>query len=335
MSTDRPKRTLKEELASRVFYDHSSGKNQERHILEGFLARLQLTSYEVEDSERPDFRIIFGNGTVVVGCELTLFSADFDVRGKKGGSMERRLHSQWEKFATSLRSELDKNGLLFIYGAVHFKNRSYNIFDQVDLELLQKEIVHLCSRVDVARNASKSLDIFDDTDYPTLNSFADRLYLRDCYPETGILWWCGHLQSGEIAPGQLRHGDILLTPVNKIGERPVVSHPEMTEALVRHIAAKAAKASCYEWNQAAQKWLLVYAANTGLKDLAFVADDPEIVHRITRVPFDAVFLWNKFSEDITELYPHFRTVMSGNEKALYVNRIPSVIRTYLKPNPLM
>ncbi|MBI4217073.1 MAG: hypothetical protein HY687_06795 [Chloroflexi bacterium] len=304
MSTNRHKRTLKEELPSSVFYGDRSGKNLERHILEGFLARLQLTSYGIEDGERPDFRITFGDGSVVVGCELTMFSADSPFDGQKGGSMERRLHSRWKAFATSLRSELDRKGLRYIYGALHFRSTSSDIFDQFDPKRLQMELVQICESLASTLGPSRTVDAFASEEYPTLNTFVRHVYLQNCYPETGILWWCGHLQSGEVG--------------------------DPTEPLIQVIKAKAAKASSYAWNHAAQKWLLVYAASTGLRDLAFVRDNPDIAHKIASVPFDAVFLWNKFSEDITELYPHFRTVMRGDEKALYVNRIPSVIKPYLK-----
>jgi len=221
MSTNSRKPTLKEELASRALYDHRSGKELERHILEGFLARLQVMSYKVEDSERPDFRITFGNGQVIVGCELTMFNSDSPLGAQKGGSMERRLHSQWKKFSASLRKELDGNGLLYIYGAVHFADPSLHIFDDFDPKDLQRELVRLCTKVCLTRGVVKTIDSFDDIEYPILSKSVHSIYLRDCYPETGILWWCGHLQTGEVK--------------------------DPTDTLIQVIAAKAAKASSYEW----------------------------------------------------------------------------------------
>jgi len=304
MSMNRRKRTLKEELASRIFYDDSSGKNFERRIIEGFLNRLQLTYYKIRDSERPDFWVSFGDDSVVVGLELISFSADSYLTGKTGGSMERRLHAKWRQFATSLRRQLDKEGLHYIYGAIHFKNTSLDILDRFDNRRFQNELIQICSTVASTLNPSSSVDNFSIKKYPLLCTWVNRINLRDCYPETGILWWCGHLQSGNV-------------------ESP-------TESLLQAITVKASKASSYNWNHTVHKWLLVYAAGTGLMDLVFVENDLRIDKKIANIPFSAVFLWNKFSEDITELYPHFRIIMSGHEMALYVNHLPLGIKDYAK-----
>lgn len=294
------KRALREELASRHLYDDARGKEQERKIVAGFLARLKLTHYELRPGERPDFMISFGNGVLLVGCELTLFNNDFASGQQNIGSPERRFHSLWNYFAKILRRRLDEGGghLPYLYGAVFFKSPGLDLFDQFDSQQLVEEIVEAVKKT----HGGSTLDSFDSRQFPLLSTFVDHLYLRDCRPETGLLWWCAHLQSGKV-------------------EDP-------NSALIDIVVEKADKGIYYDWRAATERWLLIYAAGTGLADLAHLSTDPEISTCVNNLPFTHVFLWNKWSEDIMELYPQFRPILSRGQ-TLFVNRVPDAVRPYI------
>lgn len=296
----RKRRTLRNELASRHLYDDSRGKVQERNIIEGFLTRLMLTQCELRAGERPDFMISFDNGTLLVGCELTLFNNDFASERQHVGSPERRFHSQWKQVAKALRRRLDEEGghLSYLYGSVCLTTPSFYLFDQLNSADLVEEIVEAIKKTD----GSGVLATFDNQRFPLLSKFVASVYLRDCEPETGILWWCSHLQSGEI------------------------KDPNGT--LVGIVAEKATKEFRYDWGEAREKWLLIYAAGTGLADLAHLNTNPAIAEQVKEIPFSHVFLWNKWSEDIIELFPYFKPIMSEG-KTLFVNRVPGVVRPYL------
>ncbi|MBI4319707.1 MAG: hypothetical protein HY675_14560 [Chloroflexi bacterium] len=299
MANDRRK-SLRDELGSRDLYGDAHGKAEEQAIIEGFLTRLSLSGYNLYLSERPDFKISFRSDGLVVGCELTLFNNDVQSPQLQTGSPERRFHSQWKRFARELRSHLDEQGghPPYLYGSVFFKTPTLELFDHLNRDRLLDEIVNLVK----GNPMTGTVDTFDAYSYPLLSEFVHHLCLYNTYPETGILWWCAHLQTGEVK--------------------------DPNEALVRIIREKSAKAIGYNWGAADEKWLIIYARASGLSDMAQVRSDPTVSKIVRNIPFTHIFLWDKFSEDVLEVYPLFRPVLADG-RTLYVNRIPKSAKPYL------
>ncbi len=300
MGTSR-KRSLRDDLAFRHLYEDEVGKAQEQSIIEGFLARLHIRPYTLQSAERPDFVISFGNGSVVVGCEVTLFDSDSSATKKGVGSEERRFYNQWKRFAKKLRQRLDREGgqLLYLFGTIDFKTPSLDVLDDVSWNQLIEEITQVAKS---NQETGIMPPTFDAHSHPLLAKIVDHIFLHNYYPDTGLLWWCSHLQSGTV-------GD----PNN---------------ALIRSVQEKSAKAKQYDWGLAQEKWLIIYAHASGLSDVAVLGEDPSVSRKVDNIPFTHIFLWDRFSENIHELYPEFRIIF-GNARDIYVNRLPRAVQSFL------
>ncbi len=223
------RKTRKNNFSSKGLYDDSSGKEQEIKVLHGFLKRLQLDHYEVIAGERPDFTVNFAlNGqNVSVGCEITYYFADKGSRG----SAQARFVRQWKKFAKSLRVALDNEGQKYkhLYGAIHFNDPDFNIMDRFDNAAFISQIVFAVKHT----RSKEHLSNFRKDVLPLLAEHVDHIYLRDTTPETGVLWWPSHLQSGEV--------------------------PDPTANLLEIMQEKDAVGHAYNWGNVAEKWLLIYS----------------------------------------------------------------------------
>jgi hypothetical protein len=69
------------------------------------------------------------------------------------------------------------------------------------------------------------------------------------------------------------------------------------------------KAIKYNWKNATHKWLIIFAEGLGLNDVALLKSDLCLDNKCNNaIIFDKVFLWDKFSEDIIELFPNYRHI---------------------------
>jgi hypothetical protein len=266
-------KSLKQELASRILNDQDTGKEKERKNLISVLKRLGLSSYEVTPGESPDFMVTFNNGDKqsLLACELTNFYGD--RRGRKRRSRERRFFSKWQKIALKLRKELDERGLIYTYGALSFAKPTPYVLDSIKDDLLVEELVNISKS-----HAGKAVLIsFPIQDYPILNSLLVTLSLRE-YPETGILWWCSHIQSGVV--------------------------PNAKKAIIDIVAQKLALTHSYNWRDASEKWLLIVAEAKGLNDIAII-DDPHIPEEFPHMDFTRIILWERFQDELVQLFPSF------------------------------
>ncbi|KAF0146488.1 MAG: hypothetical protein FD156_156 [Nitrospirae bacterium] len=303
MKSTENQKPLREAFASKGLYDDSSGKEQEAKILHAFLQRLQLGHYRVVLSERPDFFLNFAlNGqSVCVGCEVTYYFAD----NGRHGSAQARFVRQWKRFAKSLRVALDKEGKKYkhLYGAIHFNNPNFKIMDRFDNSAFISEIVF------AVKNAKNKHHIkrFNKDTLPLLREHVDHVYLKDTTPETGILWWPSHLQSGKIS--------------------------DSTNKLIKIIKEKNVSAHSYDWVNADEKWLLIYGAAEGIADMMVIEHDPAIHDKLGGLRFDRVYIWDKFFERIYQIYPQFLNVFSAVSRVLYRKNYPPAVRSFiLSPN---
>lgn len=287
-------KTLKAQLASKGLYDDSSGKVREQNILEGFLERLQLKHYSVETGERPDFMLCFDNQNAKanVGVEITEYYSD---AGKRG-SDQARFVQKWKAFAKALRQRLDSEGLPYLFGSIHFKDTGWKLLDGYDLNSFITEICEACKQAKDARVSTDDLHAF-----PILFKYVDHLFLRDTKPETGILWWPSHLQTGWLC--------------------------DPREIFIQMVRSKSNRS--YNWKQADEKWLLIYCASDGIMNTTGGYDDPRISENINNVAFDRVYVWNKFLESIDEIYPSYQNVFSATSKVLYRRYYPETVKAFI------
>lgn len=302
MKTSGERKINKNDFASKGLYDESSGKEQERKVLLGFLKRLQLGYYEAIDGERPDFTLNFSSNAkkTSIGCEITFFYAD---KGSRGSTQERFM-KQWKKFAKSLRAELDKEGQEYthLYEAIHFKNPDFNIMDRFDNNDFVSQIVLAVKN----RKNKEDLRHFEKDALPLLAEHVDHIYLRDTTPEPGVLWWPSHLQAGEVG--------------------------DPTASLVKIIEEKNVVGSTYDWGNVAEKWLLIYSGASGITDMIIFPSDFS-TDQLPRVCFDRVYIWDRFFESIHEIYPNFCEVVSARSNVLYKRLYSPFVRPFiLTPN---
>jgi hypothetical protein len=290
---------LKRELASRHLYDSARGKDKELTIVSGFLKRFQLNPDAIIEGERPDFSISLGNGALNVGIELTLLNAD--TQHSRGGSPERQLHSKWKKLAHALRSRLsiEPEPLPHVYGSVFFRISSESILSDLDQVRFCEEVATTLRGTSLSELGSKIVN-FHPASTPLLASMVSHIFVRVFPAETDLLWWCSDLQSGPV--------------------------PDPHDALKATVAKKKRKADSYNWRNALERWLLIYAAGEGLADMTPNLEDPEIGET---TPFTHVFLWDKFSETIYCLSPRFATVFEAGN-TLHVRQLPASVRVSLR-----
>ena len=187
----------------------------------------------------------------------------------------------------------------YLYGAIHFKNGDFNILDRFNNDAFVNEIIVAVKEMP---NVS-CIESFHPNDFPLLSIHVDHIYLKNTDPETGILWWPAHLQSGEIK--------------------------DPTDRLVEIVKEKNESASTYDRNTPQHKWLLIYSASEGLTDMVGVYSDPKISTELGKLNFDKVYVWNKFLEEIDEIYPKFVKIFSAKAQGLHSKRYPLNVRPFI------
>jgi hypothetical protein len=173
---------IKYELASRILYSESCGKDQEREITTTFLQRLMLKFSNLTDSERPDFFCEVGNQKI--GIELTVLSAD----STKKGSIERTTFQKWREISNTLCVALNAypSGLCQMYGSVFFNKPSAKVVFELPIDDFVNQIKQLLESCEVSETGEK---IYADqfASYPVLQEFVEHLYLKRIPSESNIL----------------------------------------------------------------------------------------------------------------------------------------------------
>jgi hypothetical protein len=295
-------RTL-ESLPSRILSEYIPKKEKELEVIEKFLGTLFLGHHQIEQRERPDFIIRFSNGQKAhnVGCELTCFYGDLYNRG----SRERRFFAQWKKFVKELRAELDScgDGLQYLYSAVHFKEEGTSLFDRVDDDKLKKELIAVIQ----ANRRKTYIKKFDAELYPLLREHVEHLYVASTKPEKGSLWWCAHLQTGNTA--------------------------DAITGIINTIQSKLELSNGYDWSGVDEKWLLISAEGTGLMDVGFLDEDPNVSSRFSDLIFSRIYFWNRAMNQIHEVYPGFKPLADGTIRARWRSGLPEWALDYLTYKP--
>lgn len=300
-----PKSSLKKALPSRIFYDHSYGKDRELNLVKGFLQRLCLGVIDIKESERPDFIITLEDmkNYLRIGCEITLFYSD---QNRQYGSLARRFVEEWRKFSYKLMEEMGKEGegLEHLYGSVFFKEPSARVLDKINKDQLIRELVQISK--DHRSKKTVSLSIFDGSRYPLLTKTVQKIFIENIYPEKNIAWWPAHLQTGKI--------------------------PDPTELLVKIIQQKNKTAASYHWSGMSEKWLIVIAEALSTADMAFLDNGMDFrpFRKESESIFTRIYLWDRFLDEISELFPSHGKIFGHGKSHLHINRLPETIRPFIK-----
>jgi hypothetical protein len=276
--------------------DKLTGKARELSIVEGFLTRLSATSPTIDPGERPDFVAMLGPRGVRVGIELTELQAD---QQRQGGSAEREAHDLWRRFSAELSRRLvtDPDAIPHACGVIGFRDPDWftDCRSKAARERLRDDMARLVREASL-NDALTRVSSFDPSRFPALAAEVDWVSMRLASEHRGPRWRAAHAQSGAVQG--------------------------MSDAIRAAVAAKAGKSLGYAWKDVAERWLLLYPSGDGLSDLAAVVDDPGIADT---GEFTHVFLWDKFSETITQLAPSFAAVLESGS-ALHTRNVPPSAR---------
>lgn len=284
---------MKRRLTSDVFKTQRFGKSGEREVLDGFLKRLQINPTRLEPSEKPDFFVHLSS--VKIGVEITHYHSD---SGIKGGSTIRKSFEEWYNIASILKTRLQKNNLHHFYGAVFFRTNITNI----NKHRLVDELVQLCKNLNPTK--MKCFDYTDFSSYPYLRELVEKIHMDYLDSVEDIFWWHADLKSG-----------VLPDPIN---------------AIQKLITKKLSSAKLYDWQNAEGRWLVIAAMALNLADTGII-DGVDQLKQLA-IPnqdiFDQIYYWDKFSEEIWEVYPKPRIVFEVKKNSLYVNRFPDYMANY-------
>jgi len=288
---------LKKELASCVLEENRRGKRMERELVESFLKRLQINTTSIKENESPDFIINLANNKTI-GLEFTLYYNDSKFYGSNG----RAIFEKWVKIAEELRKKFLHygNGLEYWYGAIHFKRNKWKLTD-VDINKFSYELFNFCLQ-NVRYQKEKCFNFSDFRKWPYINKFVKQIHFHNTFPEKGILWWHASLQSGSVPS-------------------PIYLLPKIIEK--KNITAQ----KNYKWNGTDYRILMICARALSLWDSGILLEDDltkikDKIKKIKPLVFDIVYYWDKFLENIFEIYPKQQIVFDCGRKSIYVSRLP-------------
>lgn len=290
--TDR--RSLKYALASRCLYEDWPGdkkKSESTSLLNVFL-RLGLTHYKIIEGESPDFLVTFSRGQVktTIGYELTGLYSDSTI----GGSQGKRDFEVWKIIAKKLRKRLDRAGHEHLYGVLYLKGDEGQALKCLGNDGALEELERVCDLY--SQNYTDI--VFPRSGFPLLNSSLAQVRLFK-YDERDLLWWCAHFQSGEVS--------------------------DPTSALIETVKAKTKRAEKYLWKGADEKWLVIVAESNGLIDLAANIADPEISKHVSPIGFTRIILWERWNEDVIQLFPAFTKFCDGIAMRCHLEHFPEIL----------
>lgn len=262
--------------------------DEERRLLDGFLARLSLEPDEFEKSERPDFFLRFERSprSVRIACEVVRFHLETE------GPTRLDHGHRWRSFAVRLREELRRSGQN-VAGVLYLRGGSSGSFEAL-LRRRDRTIAEISNLLRRTGVTSGTIVTFDVAEEPVLSSAVDRILLRPANRVNTELWWCSSLQSGVL--------------------------PDPWPSLVRIVREKDAKAANWNWRNADERWLLVVAEAQTLGD-TMVLTDAVASTTIPCKAFSRTFLWDGFSERIHQIQPTYGLVFEVDTQGLgIINR---------------
>ena len=287
MKTSQREQIPAAELAGAVLRVQKRGKQAETDILKELLNWLGWSIVTLDVTERPDFffSLHVNDRNIRVGCELTNIYAVLPEDRAGVGSAEARFWGQWRSFARDLQDALKSENSMVgkIYGAIHFRNPDYEIFDRVNKTQMIREIVRLLNE----SPPIASLDTFPAERFPQLFTHVHHIWTAEVIDECPP-WWAAHLRSGVIR--------------------------DPNQAIVRAVTEKAAKAQSYDWADSILRWLVIIAPGRGIRDNvpwysgeSYHAPDVEI-------PFSQIFLfaWGIGGWYVHQLHPTIEPVFYGS-----------------------
>jgi hypothetical protein len=285
---------------------HSDSKAEEKEIIEQFLKRLNYSATSLTSSESPDYEIEINNK--LIGAEITKFYSDFTSKG----SIWQRKISDWKKFAEQLKIKLSSidSDYIYLYGAIHFHNEQVNYRDLLKDNYFN-EMIDFIKSAKLNKGEQKSEKVSPDK-YPVLSNYIESIYLWDTFPENKYLWWDSCLQTGEVITNELA---------------------------IQTIVDKKEKSSQKYKTNYVQKWLIIYAGGLSFHDM-FMNDLPNSIRQgdISLVRIDSeehglvlniksdyfthIFIWDKFTERIYQLYPYIKKILDYGESKIWINHLP-------------
>jgi hypothetical protein len=282
---------------------HSDTKAEEKEIIEQFLKRLNYSATSLTSSESPDYEIEIDNK--LIGAEITKFYSDFTG---KGSIWQRRI-SDWEKFAERFKNKLTSidSDYIYLYGAIHFHNEQVNYRGLLKDDCFN-EMIDLIKSAKLNKGEQKSEKVSRDK-YPVLSNYVESIYLWDTFPENKYLWWDSCLQTGEVITNELA---------------------------IQTIVAKKEKSSKKYKTHYIQKWLIIYARGLSFHDMfisdladttrqgniSLVQEEHGLVLNIKSDYFTHIFIWDKFTERIYQLYPYIKKILDCGEGKIWINHLP-------------
>ena len=128
-----------------------------------------------------------------------------------------------------------------------------------------------------------------------VRKYVEYIYLNNIYPKDQYLWWPAHFQSGLISDSE-----------------------ETVEQIILH---KNKLSSNYIAKNLSQKWLIIFAEGLGLNDVCIVDKLKQKIIDDTSY-FSNIFIFDKFTETITQVYPEYGKVFDWSAKAIYTKYLP-------------
>lgn len=181
-----------------------------------------------------------------------------------------------------------------------FKRRAYREIWKIDQKKLIKDLIDICKAIDI-RNPK----CFDNNDF-SRNSYIQKtisgISFHILKEGDNVLWWCSHLQSGPVAD-------------------PVQVIPKIVNKKIQ-------SGENYDWQDADSHWLIITALSLGLSDTGVILRNEKQLKLKRQDVFDYIYYWDKFSEEIWEIYPNFRIILDVGNKAIYVSRLPKHLPNY-------
>ncbi len=252
--------------------------------MKGFLKRMCVEHENLEDKQsrqrpennEPDFIVHLKNNKQL-GFEFTFYYSD-----QSRGTFEK-----WFKISNTIKDKLLKNGngQEYLYGAIHFKD-PYISLDGIDKEMFADECVNAVKHlISETKQRQKCFSFNDFTQFPYLAKYVDHIHFDNTYPEKGILWWHGSLQSGFV-------------------DDPIIILPEI-------INRKNKKN--YKKDNLDSLSLVICASALTLGDTGVIIEDD--LKKLAKIvsPFDKIFYWDKFLENIFEIYPLRKLIFDGEK----------------------
>ena len=288
MTPSRRERFPAAELAGATLGEDNRGKQLEGCLLGQMLRWLGWSGVAIVPAERPDFffSLDFEGRIAKVGCELTALYTVAQGDPDHVGSAEARFRAQWRSFAKDLQRALSASGkptARNVYGAIHFREPDYGIFDRADRDELIREIVLLLEE----SPPISRLEAFPADKFSQLREHVDHIWTAQVI-DSCPLWWAAHLRSG------------------------ILSDP--ARAIASVIVDKAAKARTYDWRGSALRWLVITAPGRGLRDHVPWYSGESFSPPQIDIPFSHVFLfaWGVDGWYVLQLHPSVVPVPGGS-----------------------